>query len=245
MDISGPKPRTHVFGFMDETGLLHHSATDRIFALGLIISQNPRELHRTIITLKNRRSYHREFKFTDISEQNLQVYIDLIDVFFACTNNRFHCLVVDKVAFQPKRSEKSNTSYNKLAAKLIAGSIDFKRSRSSEYITVLADDISTSKDDKFEKIIRDAIKKKQRRNALFGIARLESHAVSEIQMTDVLLGLVSYAFKLKLGAIKGTPAKLKLLKHLQKCLHIQELSHEQSIKLPRGEVFQVIEHNKK
>ncbi len=142
-------------------------------------------------------------------------------------------------------SDKYHTAYNKLAAKLIANSIDYKRSRASEYITVLADDVSTSKDDKFEKIIREAIKKKQRRNALFGIARLESHAVSEIQITDVLLGLVAYSFKVRLGVVKGSGAKLRLLKHLQRKLSVQELSREQSIKLARGEVFQVIENNKK
>jgi len=245
MDASGPKPRTHVFGFMDETGLLHNTKTDRIFALGLLMSQNTRELHRNIINLKNRRGYHREFKFTDISDKNQQVYIDLIDVFFDCTNNRFHCLVVDKDLYQVVKNEKNHTAYNKLAARLIAGSIDYKQSRSSEYVTVLADDVSTSKDDKFEKIIREAIKKKQRRNALFGIARLESHAVSEIQLTDVLLGLVAYSFKIRLGAVSGSGAKLRLLKHLQKKLQVQELSHEQAIKLARGEVFQVIEHNKK
>jgi hypothetical protein len=243
MDGTGPKPRSHVFGFIDETGLLHSARTDRIFALGLLLSQNTRELHRAIINLKNRRNYHREFKFTDITSQNFLIYKELVDIFFNCTNNRFHCLIVDKNNFHTIRNEKSHTSYNKLAASLIADSIDYKRSRASEYITVLADDISASKDDRFEKIIRDTVKKKHRRNALFGIARLESHAVSEIQMTDVLLGLVAYSYKIRLGAAKGSGAKLRLLKHLQRKLATSELSHEQSIKLARGEIFQVTENN--
>lgn len=243
MDPTGPKPRSHVFGFMDETGLLHRPKTDRIFALGLLMSQNTRELHRAIINLKNRRSYHREFKFTDITSQNLQVYKELLDIFFVCTNNRFHCLIVDKKNYRNISNTKGHTAYNRLAANLIAGSIDYKRTRASEYVTVLADDISTSKDDKFEKIIRDTVKKKHRRNALFGIARLESHAVSEIQMTDVLLGLVAYSFKIRLGVAKGSGAKLRLLKHLQRKLGTSELSHQQSIRLARGEVFQVTENN--
>ncbi len=242
MDNTGPKPRSHVFGFMDETGLLHGPATDRVFGLGLLICQNPRELHRAIITLKNKRSFHREFKFSDVSKQNLRVYLELIDVFFECTNNRFHCLVVDKTVFKVNDKQKYHTIYNKLAAKLIAGSIDYKKSRTSEYLTVLADDVSTSKDDKFEKIIREAIKKKQRRNALFGIARLESHAVSEIQIVDVLLGLVAYSYKIKHGVVRGSGARLRLLKHLQRKLNIQELSSEQVLKLARGEIFQIIEN---
>lgn len=64
-------------------------------------------------------------------------------------------------------------------------------------------------------------------------------------MTDVLLGLVSYSFKLRHGLAKGASAKVKLLKHLQHTLGVKELSHHQAIKLARGEVFEVVEHNKK
>lgn len=64
-------------------------------------------------------------------------------------------------------------------------------------------------------------------------------------MTDVLLGLVSYSFKLRHGLAKGASAKVKLLKRLQHTLGVKELSHHQAIKLARGEVFEVVEHNKK
>jgi hypothetical protein len=242
MDNTGPKPRLHVFGFMDETGLLNTSPTDRVFGLGLLVCQNPRELHRAIITLKNKRRYHREFKFTDVTKQNLRVYLELIDIFFSCTNNRFHSLVVDKNNFKVKKGQKPHIAYNMLAAKLISSAVDYKKGKSSEYITILADDVSTSKDDRFEKTIREAIKKKKRRNALFGICRLESHAVSEIQIVDVLLGLVAYSYKIKHGTIRGSGAKLRLLKHLQRKLDISELSNNQSIKLRRGEVFEVTEN---
>ncbi|MBL8159785.1 DUF3800 domain-containing protein [Candidatus Saccharibacteria bacterium] len=242
MENSGPKPRSHVYGFMDETGLLHTPRTDRVFALGLIISQNPRELHRAVVILKNKRRYHKEFKFSEVSDQNLPIYKELIDLFLECTNNRFHALLVDKHAYAATANKKSHWEYNKLAAKLIASSIDYKIGKASEYLTVLADDVSTSKDDKFEKIVRDRVKKDHRRNALFGICRLESHAVSEIQVTDVLLGLVAYAYKIKFEIVRGSGAKLKLLKHLQRRLGVEELANTQAIKLQRGEVFEVSEH---
>src|SRR5690606_23271584 len=114
--------------------------------------------------------------------------------------------------------------------------------RQSEYMTILADDVSTSKDDKFERIIRDTVKKKLRRNALFGIARLESHAVSEIQIVDVLLGLVAYEYKIKMGIVRGSGAKLRLLKHLKRKLSVATLATEQEIRVKRGEMFEVIEH---
>lgn len=243
MESTGPKPRSNVFGYLDETGLLHTSATDRIFGMGLLVCPNPRELHRAIITLKNRRRYHREFKFSDVTKQNLPVYLDLIDIFFSCTNNRFHGLVVDKQTYKviAKPGRGYHAAYNKLAAKLVSGSIGKGRGKASEYITILADDVSTSKEDKFEKVIRETVKQKKRRNALFGIARLESHAVTEIQMVDVLLGLVAYSYKIKYGLVRGSGASLRLLKHLQKKLGIQDLSQAQTIKLSRGELFEIRE----
>lgn len=242
MDSTGPKPRRHVFGFLDETGLLHSPQTDRVFALGLLVCPNPRELHKAIVRLKNKRRYHREFKFSDVSKQNLRVYLELVDVFFDCISNRFHVVVVDKQHLKIPKTTSTHTVYNRIAANLVADSIDRASKRQSEYMTILADDVSTSKDDKFERILRDEVKRKQRRNALFGIARLESHAVSEIQIVDVLLGTVAYAYKIKMGIIRGSGAKLRLLKHLQRKLGIQIIAQEQTIKVKRGEMFEVIEH---
>ena len=234
-----------MFGYLDETGLLHTPKTDRLFGLGLLACPNPRELHRAIITLKNRRHYHQEFKFTAITSQNLPIYIELIDIFFSCTNNRFHVYVIDKQNFAAvSRAGHHTAAYNRLAARLIASAVDRGSSKASEYITILADDVSTSKDDKFEKTIREMVKAKKRRNALFGICRLESHAVSEIQIVDVLLGLVAYSYKIKMGLVRGSGAKLRLLKHLQKKLNINELSTGQTIRLRRGELFEITEINK-
>ncbi len=245
METTGPKPRLHSFGFLDETGLLHSPEVDRVFGLGLLVSSNPKELHRAIIILKNKRRYHKELKFSDVSKQNLPIYTELIDVFFSCTNLRFHVLVVDKATLTEHQRKKAHqAAYNKFAAQLIAGSIDKGRSTASEYITILADDISTRKDDNFEKVVREKVKKKNRRNALFGICRLESHAVSEIQMVDVLLGLIAYGFKIKYGLIPGGGAQLRLLKHLQKKLNISHVAEEQKIKLPRGELIEIIEDGK-
>lgn len=245
MDNTGPKPRLHVFGYLDETGLLHTAHTDRLFGMGLLVCPNPRELHRAIITLKNKRQYHKEFKFSDVTKQNLRVYLELIDIFFSCTNNRFHVCIVDKqlVSIVSPRGHHT-AAYNKLAGRFVAGAVDKGKTKNSEYITLLADDISTNKDDKFERVIRDTVRRKLRRNALFGIARLESHAVSEIQIVDVLLGLVAYSYKIKLGLVRGSGAKLRLLKHLQKKLSVAELSGEQVIKLRRGDLFEVKEITK-
>lgn len=113
----------------------------------------------------------------------------------------------------------------------------------SEYIVILADDVSTPKDDNFEKEIKNKAKTKTRRNALFGICRVESHAISEIQLVDVLLGITAYSFKIKYGIVnpnKHNP-KFQLMKYLQKQLNIDKLSIANEYSLRFGKKFLIKE----
>lgn len=237
---TGPKPRYHMFGFLDETGLLHTSDADQIFALGLISVQNPRELHRSIINYKNKYNFRSEFKFSSITQKNVKLYKGFIDLFFAHSQIRFHAAVYDK---KKMNINDSYRSYNNCCGNLVAAALQKNSSKVSEYITILADDVSTPKSDKYEIDVRDKIKSKLRRNALFGICRVESHAVSEIQLCDVMLGVVAYSYKLRLGLVpKPKKAKLELIKHIQTHLNIPLLSDNVDRKLKRSIRFQVFEH---
>lgn len=234
---TGPKPRSHVFGFLDETGLLHSPQTDKFFGLGLVILPSPRSLHRGIIQLKNSRHYHEELKFSSVSSRNLQIYKDLIDQILSTQGLRFSCRIVDKTQ---KTTRNHVRSYNGYAGYLIAHSIDQGDASKSEYITVLADDVSTNSiSDQFEHMVRDRIKKVVRRNALFGICRLESHAVTEVQVCDLLLGAVAYAFKMSDGAVSARSAKAKLVKYIQQRLNIYSLSQDMDLHLRNGVVFKI------
>lgn len=232
---SGPKPRSHVFGFLDETGLLHSPPTDRFFGMGLVIVQNPRQLHRSVISLKDHKRFHSEFKFAHVKTANLATYKKLMDICFNTDKLRFNCFIVDKT----KRSvEHHVAAYNGYAGFLIAGAIDQTGGAASEYITVLADDVSTSNiDDRFESMVRARIKLVTRRNALFGICRLESHAVTELQICDVLVGAVAYAHKMGVGLVSTKGAKAQLVKYIQNKLNIYSLSQNHSLHLRNGVMF--------
>jgi hypothetical protein len=233
---TGPKQRINLFGYLDETGLLHSPATDKVFGLGLIICHNPKKLHRDIINYRNKIKYYKEFKSTDIRNHNLNIYKGLVDIFIKSENVSFSCLVFDKKQLNLKKYFKGDyeRAYGVYVAKLTADALEEESSRGSNYIVILADDVSTSKDDKFEKIVKEKVKMRLRRNAVFGVARLESHAITEIQITDVLLGIVAYAFKVKFGMVKGEGAKLQMVKYLQKQLSIDKLSQSQKIKKRAG-----------
>mgnify|MGYP001290626887 CR=1 FL=1 len=248
MDKStGPKTRINLFGYLDETGLLHSPSTDKVFGLGLTICHNPKKLHRDIINFRNKRKYYAEFKSTDIRKQNLPIYKGLIDIFLDSQNVSFSSLLFDKKNLDLEKYFEGNyeRAYGVYVAKLIADALEAESSKGSNYIVILADDVSTSKNDRFEKVVKDKVKMRLRRNAMFGVARLESHAITEIQMTDVLLGIVAYAFKVKFGMVKADGAKLEMVKYLQKKLDVDRLSETQMIKKRGGFRFSIEEFRAK
>lgn len=240
----GPKNTKYTFGFMDESGLLHTPKEDRIFGLGLLKMEHPVNLHKEILKFKNKSNFANEFKFKDIRNENLNIYKGLLDIYLSTHFTHFSCIVFDKTQLNIEKYFKNDyfKAYNSFAGKLISESLD-----TGEYLTVLADDVSTPKSDNFEHEIRNKVKQKTRRMALFGICRLESHAVSEIQITDVILGIVCYAFKLKYKLIKPNSknAKLKILKYLQKLLNVDLLSEECKLKLRFGRKFEIKVFSKK
>jgi hypothetical protein len=239
---TGPKPRSHVFGFLDETGLLHTPATDRFFGMGLLIVQSPRSLHRGVIKLKDKRRFYREFKFGDLQTRHLATYKELVDIIFDTHGLRFNCYIIDKTA---RSTADHIRSYNGYAGFLIGHAIDQTNGDGSEYITVLADDVSTnSLNDRFESMVRQRIKMVTRRNALFGICRLESHAVTELQVCDVLVGAVAYAHKMAAGSVPSRGAKAQLVKYIQKKLNVYSLSQDLHLHLRNGVMFCVTEKSK-
>jgi hypothetical protein len=235
----GPKQSTNVFGFMDEVGSIHSTKVDRVFGLGLIKVPRSNQLHRSISSFRNKKNFHGEFKFKDVDDRNLSLYKQLIDIFFASDNLHFGCIFFDKDKLDFDKYFKNNyyKAYNAFASKLISDLLDV-----SEYIAIVADDISTPKSDNFEKEMYDKVRLRTRRSALFGVCRLESHCVNEIQITDVILGTVAYDFKIKYGVVKPKRnAKFALVKHLRNHLNSASLSEPREFSLKRGVKFSIKE----
>lgn len=234
--------KRYVFGFQDEVGLLHTPKEDRVFGLGLLKLHHPQHLHRAIIAYKNSKGFHKELKFSDIREHNLSLYKGLIDIFFKIYQTYFNCLIFDKTQIDIEKFFNRNHSlaYNAFSARLVADSLD-----KGEYIAVIADDVSTPKSDNFERDVKRRVKAKAKRNALFGICRVESHAVSEIQMVDVLLGTVAYTFKIKYGLVKPNSKnpKFRLMKYLGEKLNRKKLAESFRVRR-KGTIFCVSEFMK-
>ncbi len=224
-ETPGPKPRRHFFGFLDETGLLMSPTTDRIFGLGLLVVPRTKPLHDEILKYRQRQNFNKEFKFTYVRRHNLGLYKGLVDTFLATEQARL-CVVVYDKSKMPRNKNYAKV-YNAFAGDLIADTVSMNpASRASEYLSILADDVSTAIDDSFEKEMKAQVKATLRRNALFGVFRLESHAISEIQLVDVLLGIIAYSFKVRDGQIQSGPmnAKLDLVKYFQAKIGVSSIS---------------------
>jgi hypothetical protein len=147
---------------------------------------------------------------------NLPIYKRLLGITLTTQGLRFHSHVIDKSTYNGTEHVKA---YNNYAGHLIADVIDQVDPNCSEYMTILADDVPTnSKTDNFKHMVRDRIRMATRRNALFGICRSESHAVSEIQLTDVLIGSVNYSFKMRNKLVSTKGAKAQFIEYLQQKL---------------------------
>lgn len=238
---TGPKGHKNVWGYLDETGSIKSPRGGPIFGLGLLVTPIPRALHKQITDLRSHVGYDGEFKFNEVRNKSLPVYKKLLDAYFETPNARFSCLINLRDEIVTSSSTIYRT-YNSLSGKLICASLDKGNYRDSDYIAVIADDVSTVMDDNFELQIRKMIKTKMRRNALFGMSRAESHAFSELQLTDVLLGAVAYSFKLRRGLLVGPPAvaKQELVKHLQTHLDKDNIAESFVAKLKYGQRFEVI-----
>ena len=106
----------------------------------------------------------------------------------------------------------------------------------------MIDDVSTPKDDHFEKEITHNINLKTRRQAVNSIIRLESHAVTEIQLCDALIGAVAYGYKVQLGIIaRPNPEKLELVKHTEKRIGVPRLSTQLNRRLNTDVCFTIKE----
>lgn len=75
----------------------------RIRQQRLALQRDIRELHASNATLQEfqmllAKTRHHEYKFTGVNAANLQDYISLLNLFFACSSSEFHAIVVERNA---------------------------------------------------------------------------------------------------------------------------------------------------
>src|SRR5581483_12272662 len=104
-------------GFLDETGAI---ASDRFFAVGLLKTQAPARLLRSVQKLRDRCQWYKEFKFSETTQRSLPLYKEFADIVTSDSAAEFFGFVADRDKADPvERFGTQWEAYTKLAEQLV------------------------------------------------------------------------------------------------------------------------------
>lgn len=198
-----------LFGFIDETGVLSNDPLQRFFALGLLKLENTSALFEDMKRLKDRYMKQKgfEFKFTGIKKNSdLAIHKELIDICFAHPEFSFACIVIDKQHVNHTTPSSTWEMQLELAAKHVKSTV-----KKGEKITIIADYLS--KPNLSNRYFELELKKL---NKVFNACMIESDSSVFVQIVDIFIGCIVYAYKIEhgLSASRATP-KGKLVKYIE------------------------------
>ncbi|MDQ3631634.1 MAG: DUF3800 domain-containing protein [Actinomycetota bacterium] len=226
-DLRGTLPQTARTGvvFLDETGTISQG---RFFGVACLKLTEPSVLLREVQALRDRRNFHiahgNEFHFADVTRGTISHYMEAIDLVVAA-GAAFSCFIADRTLADPvARFGSSWRAYEKLAIQLLLGTISRR-----EIVTVLADNYSTPKHVKFEVDVRDEVNQRLgKRLAVSSVFRLDSKSTDGLQLVDILLGAVTFRYRLAAGECTPGSIKDQLSRHVLTAYGISDFEPENS-----------------
>lgn len=221
--------KKNYIGFLDETGVLTQDKNQRFFGLGLLKLYDASKLYSELWKLKNKAesevSRYRsskfliankpfEFKFSQINNTNYRFYLNLLKIYFKIHNLRFSAIVIDKEK-NIENIDKYNIweNYICLSCELIKNNIF-----TDEKMFVIADYFSKPNHSKkfWETEVHNI-------PGVYNAIMLESYSTLFLQLTDILIGAVTYDYKITIQRLKPNNAKLNILKFVKEKLGINSI----------------------
>jgi len=199
--------------YCDESCHLEHDHL-RVMILGAVWcpQESAKEIAQRMREIKIRHGLPKNFeaKWTKVSPGKLQFYMDLIDYFF--DNKDLHCralIVPDKSTLQHTAYSQSHDvwyykMYFTMLKQILSPSqvyhiyLDIKDTRSRERTTKLHDVLCNSMYDFAKSVIGR-------------VQVVRSHEIQQIQLTDILVGVISYVNR----ELAGSPAKVALVERVK------------------------------
>ena len=169
------------------------------------------EISKRIIEIKvrNNKSSAFEPKWTKITNQNLQLYFDLVNYFFDDDDLHFRGIVADKTILDHhSQSQTHDEWYYKMYFRLLKFLLDPKACY-NVYLDI-KDTLGKLKVVKLKDYLCNSIYDFNRK-IIQNVQQVKSNQVTLVQITDILIGALSYkARNLPLQSAKG-----KLVEHIQ------------------------------
>ncbi|HAS84697.1 MAG TPA: hypothetical protein DCS23_01295 [Candidatus Yonathbacteria bacterium] len=199
------------FCFLDETGSLS-GLTDQYFTVGILKMSQPYYLQSRLYFERSKISFYDEVKFNKLSKNNLAFAKTAIDALFDTKSINFYSYSISTKSdyYLKNFDENPWLAYEQITLKLLDASLS-----KHEIIILIADYVTTPKEIRFEVDTKKHFNSTNKRLALAGVCRFDSKSNDLLQLTDLLIGAITYDIKYKKGLVPGSKYKLELVEYLK------------------------------
>lgn len=199
------------FCFLDETGTLSDQR-DQYFTVGILKMSQPYYLLSKLYFERSKIRFYDEVKFNKLSKNNIDFAKTVIDSLFDTKSISFCSYSIStKSDYYLKNFDKNPwLAYEQITLKLLGAVLS-----NHEIIILIADYVTTPKEIRFEVDVKKHFNQANKRLALAGVCRFDSKSNDLLQLTDLLIGAVTYDIKLKKGLVPGSKSKIELVEYLK------------------------------
>lgn len=202
------------FCFLDESGSLNNK-TEPYFTLGILKMSQPYYLQSRILYERTKNNFYDELKFNKLSNKNIFFAKIVIDSIFDTKSLNFYSYTTQKKSkyFIDNFLENEWKAYESITLKLMKAVLS-----NHEILILIADHITTPEDIKYEVNIKKIFNNSNKRLSITGVCRFDSKSNDLLQVTDLLIGSITYDLKFKTGLVSGDKYKLELVDYLKEKL---------------------------
>jgi hypothetical protein len=199
------------FCFLDESGSLNNK-TEPYFTMGILKMSQPYYLQNKILYERTRHNFHDEIKFNKLSKNNLYFAKLVIDSIFETKSLNFYSYTTHKGSryFLKNFSNNEWKAYEDITLKLMGAVLS-----NQEILILIADHITTPDEIRYEVNVKKVFNNDKKRLAIAGVCRFDSKSNDLLQVTDLLIGAITYNLKMKAGLVSGDKNKIKLVEYLK------------------------------
>jgi len=199
------------FCFLDETGSLG-GQNEQYFTIGILKMSQPYYLQSRLLFERSRANFHDEIKFNKLSKNNTTFAKTAIDALFDTKSVSFYSYSISTKSdyYLNKFDQNPWTAYEQITLKLLDVALS-----SQEIIILIADHVTTPRDIHFEVNSKKNFNRSKKRLALAGVCRFDSKSNDLLQITDLLIGAITYDIKYKKGLVPGSKYKIEIVDYLK------------------------------
>ncbi|UOQ60401.1 DUF3800 domain-containing protein [Leucobacter rhizosphaerae] len=215
-DFRNKLKRDHPSGLilLDETGAI---SQDRYFAVGIVTLDEPARTLRRIQTLRDKKHYYKEFKFSATTKDTIDLHRRFVEVAVEEGGLKFASFIADREVADPvARFGNHWDAYGKMAEQLLLGAVRFPM-----VYSVLADNYSSPGEVRFEEDLKAAVNKRLNRLGITTVVRLDSKSTDGLQLVDMLTSSIAFEFRAEAGLATHTSPKGKLARHVRDLMQVE------------------------